>query len=64
MSRLIVRGLGNFRRVGVAGGGVERLSVVDSFRTVIVRVRAHTHLCTRTDASTYVHPCIRCIVPT
>lgn len=61
-SRLIVRGLGNFRRVGVAGGSVERLSVVCSFRTVIVRVRAHTHpcpVCTRTNASTYVHPCIR-----
>lgn len=42
-SGLIVRGLGNFRRVGVAGGGTECLSVVRRFRTVIVRVRVRTY---------------------
>lgn len=68
--RLIVRGLGNFRRVGVADGGVERLSVVRSFRTchrpcacghIHTRMRECTRaLCTRTDAS--LPTCIRAFV--
>jgi hypothetical protein len=71
LSRLIVRGLGNFRRSGRCWLMVlERLSVVCIFRTVIVRVRANAQMqqCTHapapythgTDASTYVHPHIRC----
>ncbi|KYN09123.1 hypothetical protein ALC57_18754 [Trachymyrmex cornetzi] len=47
LSGLIVRGLGNFRSVGVAGDGTERLSVVCRFRTVIVRVHVRTHVQTR-----------------
>lgn len=47
---LIVRGLGNFRRVGVAGGGTERLSVVRRFRTVIVRVHVRAHTAAETHA--------------
>ena len=48
LSGLIVRGLGNFRSVGVASDGTERLqSVVCRFRTVIVRVHMRTHVQTR-----------------
>jgi len=49
LPRLIVRGLGNFRRSGRCWLMVlERLSVVHSFRTVIVRVRANARMHVRT----------------
>jgi len=63
-SGLIVRGLGNFRRVGVAGDSMERLSVVRRFRTVIVRVHVRN---TRADVrETCAQMCIRTLrrVPT
>lgn len=69
LSRLIVRGLGNFRRSGRCWPMMlERLSVVSyGHRTCACkRTNVYTHAPAPythgTDASTYVHPRIYCIV--